>query len=146
MDVEFKELTFNSEFQIASIELRREVLRKPLGLDFNEVELAAENSQYHLAGLMNNQVIAILLLKNEHEEPDALRMRQVAVSPHYQGKGLGKKLVQFSEEFARMKGFKTFKLHARSNVKDFYTGMGYQAEGDTFMEVGIPHLFMWKEI
>ena len=31
-------------------------------------------------------------------------------------------------------------------MKDFYAAHGYQQHGETFLEVDIPHVEMWKEL
>ena len=37
-------------------------------------------------------------------------------------------------------------LHARANVVGFYERLGYSAQGDPFLEVGIPHRHMRRAL
>jgi predicted GNAT family N-acyltransferase len=37
-------------------------------------------------------------------------------------------------------------LHARETARGFYEKLRYEAEGDSFTEVGLPHLFMGKKL
>jgi predicted GNAT family N-acyltransferase len=140
--MECKRLLYGSAEQLESVEIRRNVLRKPLGLDFNQDELDEEHGQFHMACLQNGKIAGILLLKEI--EKGVLKMRQVAVSPLLQGKGIGRTLVRFSEKWAIDNNYHTIELHARKTAVDFYLGMDYHLEGDEFLEVGIPHMKMTK--
>lgn len=142
-----KQILFGSNEHALSIELRREVLRKPLGLDFNQRDLDAEIDQFHLAAFINNQLVGILILKQMKDIGNTvLKMRQVAVNPDHQSMGVGRELVEFSEEWAKENGYDTIDLHARKNVLPFYLKMNYQVQGDEFLEVGIPHFKMIKSL
>lgn len=77
---------------------------------------------------------------------DEVQLRQMAVYDQWQGKGVGKLLVQYAEEFAKNKGYSKVMLHARKVAVGFYVGMGYVQYGDMFEEVGIPHFMMEKMV
>jgi len=128
-----------------SVALRYEVLRKPLGLEFTPEQLGAEWSDTHLAALdESGKIVGILLLTPVNEQE--IKMRQVAVAPELQGKGLGAALVAASEEQAQSLNFKKMTLHARESAVPFYLRLGYQVVGDRFEEVGIPHFKMEKNL
>jgi GNAT superfamily N-acetyltransferase len=73
-------------------------------------------------------------------------MRQVAVLPTLQGKGIGKILVQQTEQWARYNGWRTILLHARLTAVPFYEKLEYEIEGDVFEEVSVPHFKMKKKL
>lgn len=128
-----------------SVALRYEVLRKPLGLQFSAEQLSAEWSDMHLAAFdEQGKIVGILLLTplNDH----TVKMRQVAVLPSCQGKGVGQAMVDYAEELARSKGFSHISLHARETAVPFYLKLSYEIMGDRFEEVGIPHFKMEKKI
>ena len=75
-----------------------------------------------------------------------MRMRQVAVETDLQGAGIGRILVERSEEIARREGAKEMRLHARDTAIPFYEKLGYDAIGDLFAEIDIPHLLMRKRL
>ena len=75
-----------------------------------------------------------------------VKMRQFAVATEYQKKGIGKSLLSFAEIWAAEKHFQRIEMHARLTAVSFYLKLGYQIEGEEFMEVTIPHRFMFKEI
>ncbi len=143
MEIEVKILPFNSELQLKSIELRREILRIPLKLNFTLEELANENNQIHIGAILNNEIVGVLLLK---QIENTLKMRQVAVDLNFQNKGIGKKMVNFSENYAKKNGFKLIELNARITAVPFYNQLNYEIEGEIFEEVGIKHLKMIKII
>jgi ribosomal protein S18 acetylase RimI-like enzyme len=129
---------------LATVELRRAVLRVPLGLDFSPEELANERSDYHLMCRRGGEVVGCLVLL-----PQAggdIKMRQVAVMPHAQRQGIGRRLTQFAERFARQHGFKRMTLHARTTAVPFYEKLGYERVGEEFEEVTIPHWAMRKAL
>ncbi len=129
------------EYQ-ATLQLRREVLRWPLGLDFTEEELAAERSDFHLANLEGEAVLACLVFTPLGG--CELKMRQVAVRPELQGEGLGKRLVKASEELAKRLGFELISLSARESAVPFYLTQNYEMVGEPYEEVTIPHRKMKK--
>ena len=140
----FQIAEFASPEQLASIELRKRVLRWPLGLDFTPEQLAAEVDEFHLVALDGDELVACLVLTPQSRE--VIKMRQVAVEPDWQGKGVGKQLVEFSERVSRDKGFTQMVLNARDTAVPFYLKLDYQIEGEPFEEVTIPHRRMVKEL
>lgn len=128
-----------------AVALRYEVLRKPLGLEFLPEQLAAEWSDIHLAAVDTaGKMVAILLLTPVNDQE--VKMRQVAVAPEQQGRGLGAALVAQSEEIARSMNFNRMTLHARETAVPFYLRLGYEKVGDLFEEVSIPHFKMRKTL
>lgn len=128
-----------------AVALRYEVLRKPLCLDFTPEQLAAEWLDIHLAGTSSDgRLVATLILTPVDSE--TVKMRQVAVAPELQGKGLGALLVKASEELAVRRHFRIMSLHARETAVPFYLRLGYHIIGDRFEEVTIPHFKMVKNL
>ena len=127
----------------ALVELRRAVLRRPLGLDFTREQLAAESRQLHLGAWEGEAPVGCLALLVDGA---AARMRQVAVAPEAQGRGIGRRLVLEAEDEARRRGAARMELHARQTAVAFYERLGYCAEGGLFTEVGLPHRLMSKAL
>ena len=128
---------------LALVELRRAVLRRPLGLDFTTEQLAAEKSQFHLGAWDGERAVGCLALLMS---PGEARMRQVAVAADAQGRGVGRLLVAEFEAAARRRGAARVTLHARQTAVAFYDRLGYAAEGEPFAEVGLPHRSMSKAL
>ena len=126
-----------------AVRLRYEVLRKPLGLEYTPEQLAAEYNNHHLVAYANNgELLGYLNLTPS--DGGTIKMRQVAVAPHAQGVGVGRKLVEASEVLARRLGYQTMVLHARETAVAFYRKLDYKVVGERFEEVTIPHFFMEK--
>ena len=138
------EVAFGSEDYLAAVEIRREVLRRPLGLDYTPEQLAADEGKTILVAKMDESVVGTLMLTDEGS--GSVRMRAVAVLPSLQGSGIGRSLVEASENVARRLGFRRMFLHARDHAVGFYDRLGYAIEGETFVEVGIPHRLMTKSL
>ncbi len=118
--------------------LRDEMLRKPLGLSLFDEDLDAESGFIHIAARDHSGTLqAYLQLKPV--DAKVIKMQQVAVTAHLQGQGIGRALVEFAEAHARSAGYTEIILHARGEVMSFYEALGYRKEGDSFLEVTIPH-------
>jgi GNAT superfamily N-acetyltransferase len=127
------------------VRLRDDVLRKPLGLRFDDAELEKEKNNLLIAAFEEDQMLGCCMLL-EDSKPGVVKLRQMAVLNDLQGKGIGKALIQFAENLARDRGYKTLTMHARKNALGFYEKMGYRAVGDEFTEVTLPHYVMEKNL
>lgn len=119
------------------VELRRTLLRIPLGLDFSPEELAEESDQLHLGGWIEGQAVGTLVLKPLDE--GEIQMRQVSVDDSRQGQGIGRALVLEAERRAFELGFVSLIAHARLTAVPFYQSLGYSVDPAEYLEVGIPH-------
>ncbi len=126
------------------VQLRYNMLRKPLGLAFDQQELEQECNDILLGCFDDGKLEGCCLLTQSG--PKAVRLRQMAVISGLQGKGIGKALIQFAENIARDRGFNTICMHARKSAMGFYEKLGYEKNGDEFTEVTIPHYKMEKKL
>ena len=124
--------------------LRYRVLRIPLGLTFSPVDLAKDKDDIHIGTFDADTVLATLILTDTGDH--TIKMRQVAVDKAHQGKGLGRSLALYAEQYARDKGYILIHCHARDVAKDFYLKLGYSIIGEPFTEVGIKHYYMEKNL
>lgn len=140
--VTIQHIQHGSEIFDAMVTLRLSILREPLGLKFTQDELDAENSDILLGAFEYDRLIGCLILTPQSDT--TMKMRQVAVHPDFQGQGIGRLLVEKSEEIALASGVHRLELHARVPVVPFYLRLGYQLRGEQFEEVTIPHQAMFK--
>lgn len=126
-----------------SIKLRDDILRKPLNMVFYAEDLAKEFDQIHIGYYDQNGVMIGCMVLQDYGNKQA-KMRQVAVADSHQGKGVGKKMVAFFEQYARQQGYEKVVLHAREVACPFYDKLGYSRVGKRFEEVNIPHFKMEK--
>ena len=142
--IEIKIIEHNTDDYTQMVNLRNEVLRKPLGLHFSEEYLENEKGT-KLIGLFKNQLlIGCCLLRSI--STDVIQLQQMAVDPGLQKHGIGTKLIEFAENEARKAGFSKVFLHARKTAIGFYERLGYSVMGEEFEEVSIPHFMMKKEL
>jgi len=133
----------SAEYQ-EELALRNEILRVPIGLDMFSEDLSGEDSDFHIGAFLDGKLVGCLVLTLVSNEK--IKMRQVAVKEAYQGLGIGKKLVAFCEVFASKKGYNQIVLAARKTAVGFYEKLGYRVVGDEFLEVGMAHFKMTKDI
>lgn len=138
----FKQYTYNSKDYQASLTLREQVLRVPLGLTLNEQDVANEDKQLHFGIIEQGELLSCLVLKPINSE--LVKLRQMTVSPDHQGAGLGRKMLEQAENEMVKQGFKEIDMAARVTAIDFYSKQGYQTAGEVFEHAGIPHIKMYK--
>ena len=126
------------------VDLRYQILRKPLGLAFTEDDLASEKNDILLGCFEDDRLEACCMLTET--APKTVRLRQMAVSSGLQGKGIGRVLMSFAENIARDHGYRRLTMHARKSAIGFYEKNGYKVCSDEFEEVTIPHFVMEKEL
>jgi predicted GNAT family N-acyltransferase len=128
-----------------TVALRDRILRKPLGIEFSEDKIAQEYDSLHLALYgREGELLACLVMTPKGD--GRWKMRQVAVEEFWQGKGIGKQLVLWTERQIKLLNGKIIELHARDIAIPFYLKLAYELEGEPFEEVGIPHRAMIKHL
>ena len=137
-----KQIDHGSTEYLKMVNLRDNVLRRPLGLTFDHDELMAEKDDLLIACLEDENVIGCCVLARIDEH--TVRLRQMAVPDNLHGRGIGASIIHFAENLARDKGFKIMTMHARDTAISFYEKFGYQIKGSQFKEVSLPHHVMEK--
>jgi len=141
----FREIAFGSDEYRLELSLRDAVLRRPLGLSLDAEDLGGEESQTHF-GLFDEETglaacaIAVRLSASE------ARIRQMAVLPAHQGRGMGRRLLSEVERRLRRSGFARLVLNARASAVGFYEKLGYRVAGDEFVSHTLAHFEMVKEL
>lgn len=126
------------------VKMRDAILRKPLGLYLLPEELEKEKDNMLIGAFDDDTMLGCCMLVEE--QPDIVRLRQMAVLNDLQGKGIGRALMNFAENLARDRGYRIIRMHARKNVVGFYEKVGYKVKGEQFIEITIPHFLMEKEL
>jgi len=141
-----REITFGSDEYHSACELRQEVLRSPLGLRLEDEDREMERNQWHFALFDEGDRLVACVTVVPFFADQTSKLRQMAVSPAVQGRGLGKRLMIEVERILLERGLRRIVLHARAAAEGFYSRLGYAAEGGFFTEVTLPHLRMIKEL
>lgn len=73
------------------------------------------------------------------------KIERLAVRKPARGHGIGEAIMRAIEADDEVGKASRFILEAQAHLVPFYERLGYQASGDEFMDVRIPHRFMSKE-
>ena len=108
----------------------------PKALEVDEDEAAA----IHFVLYEEDQPLATLRLLPL--SPSQVKLQRMAVQQDARQKSLGKQLILFAENYANEQGYQTITLGAQQTAIPFYEKIGYQPQGEPFMDAGIPHITM----
>jgi limonene-1,2-epoxide hydrolase len=70
----------------------------------------------------------------------------MAVADAWRGQGVGAAVLACLEEQARRRGYPAVELHAQLHATGFYDRAGYTPYGEVYLEAGIEHVSMRKEL
>ena len=71
---------------------------------------------------------------------------RMAVAPDVRGQGVGAQVLARLEERARERGLTQVELHAQVHARAFYERAGYSSYGPVYVEAGIDHVSMRKQL
>jgi len=143
-DISVRQVPYGSQDYLLCVALRQKILRDPLGIQLTPEEHLADREQVHLLARFRGQFAGTTVIHQVSGQPKTLFLRQVAVDEGFQGKGIGNQLIAYCEDYAIRYGFETIKLHSRVTAMPFYLKLGYQTEGEEYIEVTVPHITMFK--
>lgn len=148
--VNIRQITRNDPLYLQECALRETVLLSQVGLDmprFNALFPGYEDRFEHFVAVSGHhtgpKVVGCALLLPNHPAQASGKLMQMAVDPQRQGEGIGRLLVTAVEQraFGEL-GLTELYCHAQQKAIGFYEQLGWQPEGPTFEEAGIPHLKM----
>lgn len=139
-----KIIDYGSKEYQKMVDLRLEVLRKPLGLAFTQADLAPEKNDILIGAFDDEDLMACCVLTKT--AADTCKLRQMAVHHKKQKTGIGAAMMTYAEHVARDAGFKKMVMNARKTAAGFYEKLGYEISGNEFVEVTLPHFYMQKNI
>lgn len=139
-----KQIDHGSKEYQQMINLRNEILRKPLNLSFLKDELEKEKKDILIGVFDEDKILGCCLLTIV--DKTSVRLRQMAVQNNLQGKGIGASMMNYAENIARDRGYKKLIMHARKTAIGFYEKLGYKVTGNEFIEISIPHIVMEKKL
>lgn len=100
---------------------------------------------HHLMGSHDNELVAYVRLLPPGLAYDEISIGRVVSSPKYRGSGAGKVLMHKAiATAAELFGKQPIRIGAQLYLKNFYSSLGFEAQGDIYMEDGIPHVIMLK--
>ena len=106
---------------------------KPMTADYAETVRSHRIDLLHLDGVLAALIETIA-------EADHLLIENVAVSPAFQGRGLGRKLMAHAEQLAASAGFGEIRLYTNKlftqNI-ELYRKLGYRVDREEVLEIGV---------
>jgi N-acetylglutamate synthase-like GNAT family acetyltransferase len=140
-----KESKSNQELE-AILGLRYKILREPWKQPASTATDSLEDSSIN-AYISDENGKAIACARLQENENKTGQIRFMAVDGAYQGKGLGKIIMEHLEKRAKETGLNSVELQARENAVKFYESCGYKIREKTFLLWGIiQHYLMEKKI
>ena len=139
-----KQIDHGSKEYRQMVQLRNEILRKPLGLSFKKEELEREKEDILIGAFEEDKMLGCCLLTRV--DKNSVRLRQMAVQNNLQGKGIGATMLNYAENVARDAGYKTMVMHARKTAVGFYEKLDYKVTSGEFEEITIAHFIMEKKL
>jgi predicted GNAT family N-acyltransferase len=100
----------------------------------------------HGVALVDGVVLATGRLLPPTEPGGAATVGRMAVAEAARGQGLGAAVLDLLERTARERGWPAVELHAQIHATGFYDRAGYTPYGDVYLEAGIEHLSMRKDL
>ncbi len=140
----FKLLRYGSAEYHEMLSFRNAYMRIPIGLCLFDEDLSQEIFDHHIGVCRQGKLVGCCIITPETDT--RARMRQVVIAPSERGQGIGHQMMLYAEEKARALGFSLLVLDSRMTAVHFYQTLGYQTVGEPFMEVGLPHYRMEKQI
>jgi predicted GNAT family N-acyltransferase len=108
----------------------------PEELERDELDAVSD----HAVAVVDDQVVGTGRLL-----PDGT-IGRMAVSPAVRGQGIGAAVLTVLEERARERGLAAVELHAQVHALGFYDRYGYVPFTEVYLEAGIEHRSMRKEL
>lgn len=100
---------------------------------------------WHLLGRTTDGRLAtyVRILPKGVSYADYASIGRVITAPFARGQGLGRPLMQTAIEWAhRQWPTASLKLSAQAHLQNYYESVGFQAQGQVYLEDGIPHVGM----
>ena len=107
------------------------------------MEMEEDNHGWHFGGFIDNKLIAVVSLFQKGAD---FQFRKFAVQKDYQGKGIGRELLEYITEFAKSEGGTRMWCNARDTAIEFYIKAGFKHTGEFFERQGYHFEILDKEI
>jgi predicted GNAT family N-acyltransferase len=127
----------------ALLALRHEVFCVEQGVPLELEQDGLDATALHLVALDGGDVVGTCRMLTSGV---SWRLGRMAVRVDRRADGIGRKLMDLAHREARAAGARRVSLAAQMPVQGFYERQGYISHGDVFMEAGIPHVHMDREL
>ena len=123
----------------AALQIRIEVFVEEQKVPLEEEHDMYDQTAQHFGVFLDERMVGtgrLILMGNIG------KIGRVAILREFRGRGLGCALIRTIIDTAKRQGVVEFILDAQIQALDFYQKLGFEAEGDLFLDGGIPHRTM----
>ena len=139
--IKVKQIEMSGALYQQERDLRNRILLRPIGLPDFGWEMRDKDC-HHIVAIDDNKVIGCVILYPLPDNLGQAQLMQMAVESSYQRKGVGQQMLQLLFKVAIANNISEIQCHAQHTALIFYEKMGFQIEGDGFIEAGIKHFHM----
>lgn len=123
-------------------------IRTTVFVDEQKVSMEEEIDEFedvaiHFIGYKNKIPIAASRLR---WVDDYGKLERICILKEFRGKSYGSDLIKRMETEVFKKGYKKAKLNAQTRAVEFYKRLGYIVVSEEFLDAGIPHVTMTKQL
>jgi len=141
----YQDLSLDEEHDIFA--LRSEIFVVEQNCVYQDIDGKDKNA-VHIIGKNENEIVAYARIFVRGESySDFTSIGRVLVKKKSRGKSLGHQLMDFCIKFLETNHPKcSIKISAQTHLEKFYYKHGFKKQGDSYLEDGIPHIEMLKEV
>jgi predicted GNAT family N-acyltransferase len=130
----------------AAMEIRKKVFQEEQGIDQSLDFDGKDEHSDHFVAYKEKTAIGTGRLRYSFDGRKIAKVERMAVLKEFRGKGVGRQMIEAMHDYLKSKDVSDIKLDAQEGVKGFYEKMGYEQNGEVFVEVGLPHVQMVKQL
>ena len=127
----------------AALALRHAVFVEEQGVAHAEELDGRDEEALQLVAIEERDVVGTCRLLVPGQD---VHLGRLAVAASARRRGIGRRLLAEAERVARERGARRIVLHAQAYTVALYEAAGYVTRGATFMEAGIAHVTMEREL
>ena len=127
----------------AAMALRRVVFCDEQGVSLADELDGRDDEALHLVVVEDGAVVGTCRLVADGE---TVKLARMAIARAARGRGLAGALLAEAEEQARAFGGRRIALDAQLTARGVYERAGYRAHGDVFLDAGIEHVAMTRNL
>jgi predicted GNAT family N-acyltransferase len=127
----------------AAKELRLRVFSGEQGITREGEIDGLDSASIHIVAVRRGSIVGTCRLRFPRGQ---CKLERMVVAENLRRTGIGTELLEGAEREALRQGASELILHAQREAEGFYAACGYVAEGETFLEEGIPHVQMRKRL
>jgi predicted GNAT family N-acyltransferase len=134
----------NKQDLAAAFEIRKVVFVEEQGTPLEEEFDEGDDEAVHILIVAGQKAVGTARIRIVEE--GLAKLERICVLAEYRQYGIGKRIVTTLEGLALEMGATMAKLHGQTQAEGFYQKLGYATVSDVFMEDGIPHVVMTKNL